>query len=145
MLTRWILDPATGTSTEEQLDDRSMEFPRIREDLVGLPNSIGYAAGVGPRFQQDTLFKIDLGRRMIDMRTDSRYGYGEPVFIPRNDSAVTPDNEDDGYVMAFRHDSETNLSDLAIFDARGFTDDPVAVIHLPVRVPNGFHGNWCPA
>lgn len=144
MLTRWILDPSTGTSTEEQLDDRSMEFPRIREDLVGLPNAFGYAAGVGPGFKQDTLFKVNLEKHVTQMRTDARYGYGEPVFIPRSTGPVTSANEDDGYVMALRHDSETDLSDLAIFDGHGFTDDPIAVVHLPVRVPNGFHGNWCP-
>jgi carotenoid cleavage dioxygenase len=33
-------------------------------------------------------------------------------------------------------------SELAVFDAQAITDDPVAVVHLPVRVPNGFHGNW---
>ncbi len=66
------------------------------------------------------------------------------MFIPRTDNAVTAANEDDGYVMALRQNIETELSELAIFDARAFTDEPVAVVHLPVRVPNGFHGNWMP-
>ncbi|MFM9084523.1 MAG: carotenoid oxygenase family protein, partial [Actinomycetota bacterium] len=69
---------------------------------------------------------------------NARYGYGEPVFIPRHDAA----GEDDGWVMALRHDTERDTSDLAVFDSRYFTGDPVAAVHLPVRVPNGFHGNW---
>ena len=52
--------------------------------------------------------------------------------------------EDDGWVMALRLDNDTMTSDLAVFDARAITDVPVAVVHLPVRVPNGFHGNWIP-
>ncbi|MFM8417248.1 MAG: carotenoid oxygenase family protein, partial [Actinomycetota bacterium] len=52
--------------------------------------------------------------------------------------------EDDGWVMALRHDTANDTSDLAIFDAQAITGDPVAVVHLPVRVPNGFHGNWVP-
>jgi carotenoid cleavage dioxygenase len=62
------------------------------------------------------------------------------VFIPRQGST----SEDDGYVMALRLDTETQTSDLAVFDAQAFTDDPIAVVSLPVRVPNGFHGNWIP-
>ena len=76
-----------------------------------------------------------------EARTDQpRYGYGEPVFIPRENAQ----SEDDGYVMVLRLDNETTTSDLAVFDARAITSDPVAVVHLPVRVPNGFHGNWVP-
>ena len=52
--------------------------------------------------------------------------------------------EDEGWVLALRHDTANDTSDLAIFDAQAITDDPVAVVHLPVRVPNGFHGNWVP-
>ena len=46
--------------------------------------------------------------------------------------------------MALRHDTHSDTSDLAMFDAQALDDDPVAVVHLPVRVPNGFHGNWIP-
>jgi carotenoid cleavage dioxygenase len=62
------------------------------------------------------------------------------VFIPRDGAS----SEDDGYVMALRLDHETDKSDLAIFDAQAITDDPIAVVHVPARIPNGFHGNWIP-
>jgi len=138
-LDRWVLNAATGASSQTTLDDRPQEFPRVDERRVGLPYRYGYTAGVGPYFGQDALMKLDLETGSVERREDTdRFGYGEPVFIPRTDDAA----EDDGWVMAFRHDAETNLSDLTVFDAQALTDDPVAVVHLPARVPNGFHGNW---
>jgi carotenoid cleavage dioxygenase len=144
-IVRWVLNPATGSATEEVLDDRPQEFPRINESLVGLPNRYGYSAGIAEGFSQDVLIKADLDKKSFTARTDAdKFGYGEPVFIPRTDDAVTAANEDDGYVMALRQNLDTELSELAIFDARAFTDEPIAVVHLPARVPNGFHGNWMP-
>ena len=35
-------------------------------------------------------------------------------------------------------------TDVVILDARDFGADPLATIHLPCRVPFGFHGNWLP-
>ena len=46
--------------------------------------------------------------------------------------------------MAFVHNPERGASDLVILSAQDFTGDPVATIHLPARVPLGFHGNWIP-
>jgi carotenoid cleavage dioxygenase len=31
-----------------------------------------------------------------------------------------------------------------ILDGTAFTGPPVATVHLPARVPNGFHGSWVP-
>ena len=141
VLTRWRLNPSTGAAREETVNDRPQEFPRINESLIGRSYRYGYSAGVGTGFAQDTLMKTDLTTFAVQARTDQpRFGYGEPVFVAR-DGAVA---EDDGWVMALRHDTQNDTSDLAIFDARAITDDPVAVVHLPVRVPNGFHGNWVP-
>ena len=141
VLTRWRLNPSTGAAREETVNDRPQEFPRINESLIGRSYRYGYSAGVGTGFAQDTLMKTDLTTFAVQARADQpRYGYGEPVFVAREGAAA----EDDGWVMALRHDTQNDTSDLAIFDARAITDDPVAVVHLPVRVPNGFHGNWIP-
>lgn len=141
VLTRWRLNPSTGAAKEETVNDRPQEFPRINESLIGQSYRYGYSAGVGTGFAQDTLMKTDLTTFAVQARTDQpRFGYGEPVFVAREGAVA----EDDGWVMALRHDTQNDTSDLAIFDARAITDDPVAVVHLPVRVPNGFHGNWVP-
>lgn len=140
-LDRWRLNPLTGKSSTTRASDRPQEFPRINESLIGLPYRYGYSAGVGKQFAQDTLIKVDHHTGAITARSDQpRFGYGEPVFIPRKNSQ----QEDDGYVMALRHDTSSNTSDLAVFDAQALDAAPVAVVHLPVRVPNGFHGNWVP-
>jgi carotenoid cleavage dioxygenase len=140
-LDRWFLNTTTGKSTHQRIDDRPQEFPRINENLIGQPYRFGYTAGVGHHFAQDTLIKVDLHNNTTQIRNDtSRYGYGEPVFIPRQGTQA----EDDGFIMALRLDTDTHTSDLAIFDAQAFSDDPIAVVKLPARVPNGFHGNWIP-
>ncbi len=62
----------------------------------------------------------------------------EPVFVPR-----TPDaDEDDGWIMAYVYDKNTNKSDVVIVNAQDFEAGPIATIQLPQRVPFGFHGNW---
>jgi carotenoid cleavage dioxygenase len=44
--------------------------------------------------------------------------------------------------MSYVYDKSTNKSDVVIVHSQDFTALPVATIHLPVRVPFGFHGNW---
>jgi carotenoid cleavage oxygenase len=44
--------------------------------------------------------------------------------------------------MGFVYDATTDRSDLTILDAA--TLETIATIHLPHRVPHGFHSNWAP-
>jgi carotenoid cleavage dioxygenase-like enzyme len=44
--------------------------------------------------------------------------------------------------MAFVHNPERGASDLVILAAQDFLGDSVATVHLPARVPLGFHGSW---
>jgi len=64
---------------------------------------------------------------------------GEAVFIPRGTKG-----EDDGYLAIYAFDQESRTSDLVLLDAAHVDADPVAVIRLPQRVPQGLHGNWIP-
>ena len=63
---------------------------------------------------------------------------GEPVFVPRSKDA----SEGEGYLLSLVYRGSEHRSDLAIFDAEGLSDGPVACAELPHRVPFGFHGNW---
>lgn len=63
----------------------------------------------------------------------------EFVFVP--DGPDSP--EDRGTLMGFVHDPATDRSDLMVLDSQ--TLETVAAVHLPVRVPAGFHGNWVSA
>jgi carotenoid cleavage dioxygenase len=65
---------------------------------------------------------------------------GEPVFIPRPGGT----EEGDGYLAVFAYDPATATSDFVLLDAAHVDADPVAVIRLPQRVPQGLHGTWIP-
>jgi carotenoid cleavage dioxygenase len=140
-LDRWIIDPRGGPVKEERLDDRPQEFPRLDERRVGKPHRYGYAVEIGPGFRFEALLKHDLreGRTQRHADGPSRL-FMEPVFVPRRPDA----DEDDGWVLAYTYDADANRSDVVILDARDFSAAPLATIHLPVRVPFGFHGNWIP-
>jgi len=114
----------------------------VDERLVGRRHRYGYALQTEYTTELnmgDALLKHDLvaGRTEAASLGKGRSG-SEFVFIPSSADAA----EDDGVLMGFVYDSATDLSELAILDAR--TLEPVGAVHLPARVPNGFHGNWAP-
>ena len=49
-----------------------------------------------------------------------------------------------GAELAARLAHLAGRTDVVILDAQDFTGAPVATVHLPVRVPFGFHGSWVP-
>ncbi len=66
---------------------------------------------------------------------------GEFVFVSASEAAT----EDEGWLLGLVIiDTRTDTTDLVILDARTFEAQPVAVVHLPHRVPPGFHGKWFP-
>jgi carotenoid cleavage dioxygenase len=140
-LDRWTVDLAAGKVLEERLDDRGQEFPRVDERLVGRRHRYGYTMSAdGGADPGGSLFKHDL---QTGSRAERAFGGGrqpgEFVFVPRHDEAA----EDDGVLLGFVFDPATQRSDLTLLDAG--TLETVAAIHLPDRVPHGFHGNWIAA
>jgi carotenoid cleavage dioxygenase-like enzyme len=154
-LDRWTVDPRAGTVSQQRLDDRAQEFPRVDERVVSRPHRYGYSAVTGDVSRDtvrmdgsftddafaDALLKHDLTTGAVEGHRFPRDAtVGEAVFAPS-----TPDApEDDGYVMAFVHDPDRGAADLVILAAQDFTGAPVARVHLPARVPLGFHGSWIP-
>jgi carotenoid cleavage dioxygenase len=65
---------------------------------------------------------------------------GEPVFV----RAADGNGEDEGWILSVVYDATRDASDLVILDATSFGGPPVATVHLPARVPFGFHGSWVP-
>ena len=46
-LDRWIIDPAAGKVTQQRLDDRPQEFPRVDDRAISQPHRYGYSAVIG--------------------------------------------------------------------------------------------------
>jgi carotenoid cleavage dioxygenase-like enzyme len=140
-LDRWVVDPTAGTVTATTVDDRGQEFPRVDERLVGRPHRYIYGCEFGPGAVPGAALRHDVVSGVTE-RHDYGPGRttGELVFVPNGDTAA----EDDGWLMSCVDDATTGRSDLVILDAADFLGDPVATVHLPGRVPLGFHGNWAP-
>ena len=135
---RWTINPNTRKVSEETIDERSQEFPRCHPALNGKPYQYGYCVAV-ERFVFPSIYKHDLhAGTTVEFDLGPGRHSAEPVFIPRVGSSA----EDDGYVMTFVYDSAKNASDLIILDAQDLSRPPLAAVHLPNRVPFGFHGNW---
>jgi carotenoid cleavage dioxygenase-like enzyme len=136
MMWTWTIDLTTGTVSEQQLDDRAVEFPRIDDRLAGL--QAHYAVSVG----KDKLVRHDLSTGSAiehPFGTAASPGVpGEAVFVPGSG----PADETNGYYLGYVYDAARDGSDLVILDASDFAGAPVATIKLPQRVPFGFHGNW---
>ncbi|QLE58166.1 carotenoid oxygenase family protein [Nostoc sp. TCL26-01] len=145
ILYQWRLNLRTGLVEEEIIDDLPSEFPSLNQQWLGKQNRYGYTArmmpGATPDFTFDGLLKYDFMRNYSQSHDFGRGRYGgEAVFVPRPDGV----EEDDGWLLTFVYDKAKNTSELLVVDAQYFTDEPVARILLPQRVPYGFHGIWIP-
>ena len=140
MMWEWRLNRASGKVSERQLDDRGSDFPRVPDALVGLPGRYGYTMAIPDESGVGTILKYDMddGASRTDHVFPPGHVPGEPSFVP----AAGAQNEDDGFLMTFVYAGDTNTSYLVILDASDMAADPVAEIHLPRRVPSGFHGSW---
>ena len=141
---RLSLDLASGAVTNEKIGATYCEFPRADERRCGLPYRYGYAAaathhwGESPNHAYNATIRYDMenGESQIwDFGEGANAG--EPVHIPNPKS----EKEEDGYLMSYVSNPKEGAF-LSILSAGDLTKGPLAKIHIPVRVPNGFHANW---
>jgi 8'-apo-carotenoid 13,14-cleaving dioxygenase len=144
---RWTINIAQRAVDRVVIDAESQEFPRPDERFIGkryryafttaLPKDHLFARGSDTR-----LFKHDLdnGSREVHDFGAERHP-GEFVFVPRNDNAA----EGNGWLMGYVINMADETTDFVILDALDFIGPPVASVHIPHRIPPGFHGNWIDA
>jgi carotenoid cleavage dioxygenase-like enzyme len=155
-LDRWTIDPVSGHVVETRLSDRGQEFPRTDERRAGRRHRYGYSvltreviAATGPRAGDpgdvgdevlgNAVLKHDLASGVVEAHEFGAHAAtGEAVFVACDEDAA----EDEGYLLSFVHDPDRGASDLVILAAQDLAGGPVARIHLPARVPLGFHGSW---
>jgi len=142
-LERWTVDLAAGKVLDERLHDRSQEFPRVDDRVVAGRHRYGYTVGfetADGAQETNVVIRHDLDNRTSQVRSLAPTAQpDELVFVPRSPDAA----EDDGVLMGFVHDRAEGRSDLVVLDAGSL--DTVATVHMPTRVPHGFHGSWVPS
>ena len=147
-LDRWTINLATGAVSTECRDDRSQEFPRINETLLGGRHRFGYTVGIDGGFvaaaeMSTSVYKHDYATgSAVVAALDPDLLMGEVVFVP-NPPTRGAGAEDDGILMGYGYHRGRDEGQLLLLDAQ--TLESMAIVHLPQRVPMGFHGNWAPA
>jgi carotenoid cleavage dioxygenase-like enzyme len=147
-LRRWTIDLAANTNAirEEVLNDRDIQFPRPDDRLMTRKTRFGFA-NINLESRDGRVEGMDAAIRFDTVSgTEDIYHFGagaavgELVFAPR----IGAGGEADGYAMTLVHPANSPTSQLVIFDAGNIAAGPLARIHIPFRVPSGFHCNYYP-
>lgn len=152
---RWTIDlaAADGAVTSVKLFPQVGEMPmidhrflthRTRHFWFGTSNpALGPMLPMGPKGPPFTC----LGHWDAESDELDYYYAGpdaapeEPVFVARHADAA----QGDGWLLSMVGRRAENRTDLVILDAQKLSDGPVATIHFPARLHEGFHGIWVPA
>jgi 8'-apo-carotenoid 13,14-cleaving dioxygenase len=146
-LERWTIDPVAKSVERVVLDPAPQEFPRPDERRIGQPYRYAFTVSLpdpsSPQTMAPTrIFKHDLEAGTRQVHDFGPFGIpGEFVFVPKADDA----REGEGWLMGYVIDMRRQTTDLVILDAENFEGEPVARVHVPHRIPPGFHGNWIAA
>lgn len=144
VVTKWTMNMKTGATKEEQIDDTINEFPTINLGMVGKKSRYSYNVAIPDLDVQmfDGILKYDLQTGTHVRHSFAKNTYGsEPAFAPR----IGATSEDDGYVITFVSNADDGSSKALILDAQNLSDKPLAEVHIPQRIPLGFHGTWANA
>lgn len=143
-LERFIFEQGTGKVTRTVLSNIKQEFPRINEAFIGRQYRYIYSISFGEfddpsHVSSNTVMCFNLRNRTTESYSfGANWVTGEAVFVAREDAQA----EKDGWLMSYIHALDCSPSKVVILDAQHITEGPIATIHLPVRVPVGFHCNW---
>ena len=136
---RWTIDPTQSRVQERRLDDRHQDFPRVHPGRISQAYRYAYTTLLNAGVGFAGLAKHDLVRDQVQTHD---FGRGrtasEPAIVPKKQAA----DPEASWVLSYIYDAATDRSDLIILDGEDFDGAPVATIHLPQRVPYGFHGEW---
>lgn len=139
-LHRWRFNLADGTTKEERLDDRCVEFGMINQKFAGRKYRYVYSTVAKPGwFLFEGFVKHDLETgEGIEIKLPEGVYASEAPFAPR----VGAVDEDDGYIVSFTIDENKGTSECIIIDAKRFADGPVCRIALPHKISSGTHAHW---
>jgi carotenoid cleavage dioxygenase len=141
------IDPRGRKISSAAIADLAVEFPRVNDTREARPTRFIYLPTLTgslklphpPDDTFNTLLKIDAETGAVTRHDFGHQIAGEAVFIPRGGN-----REDDGYLAAFTFDPASRTSNFVLLDAAHVGADPIAVVRLPQRVPQGLHGTWIP-
>lgn len=139
----WRLNLRTGKTQELRLDERYLEFGMVNAEYWGRPYRYSYNMIAHPNsFLFDGILRYDhtSGQSQQYLFGEGRFGSESPM-APCQDSQT----EDDGYVVSFVTDMNTDRSECVVLDARCIDAGPVARIILPHRISSGTHSCWADA
>lgn len=140
---RWRFNLKTGAVTEGPLEEALSEFGMINPKFAGKPYKYSWAMTTKPGW-----FLFD-GLVRLDATTGQRQQYKFPEGVFASESPMAPSlggaEEDDGYVITYTTNMNTDSSECQIFDAKNIETGPVASIELPQRICVGTHSYWSSA
>ncbi|KAK6920854.1 Carotenoid oxygenase [Dillenia turbinata] len=151
----WRLNMETIEVKERNLSETelSMDFPMINNDYTGLKHKYGYtqvidsvASSSCGKSKYRSLAKLYFDEHEHDSTMMKMEYHKLPpnnfftgaTFVAKPGGA----EEDDGWILTFVHDENTNVSYVLVVDAKKFEHEPVAKIELSRRVPYGHHGAY---
>jgi carotenoid cleavage dioxygenase-like enzyme len=137
-LHRWTIDLGSGRVSEQQLDDRPVEFGRVSDSDACRSYRYGYATRT-VKEDEDEKFATQVLRYDVHTGAVEEHEFG----AGRRPGELAPAG--DQYAMTYVFDEANNRSELVILDTTSFSSAPVARVLLPRRVPFGFHGSWIPS
>jgi len=141
-LTRFTINPQTGSVQAKLLSTYGLEFPSADPRMASVPHRYLWGAGAAPSWEQPgscAILKVDTvtGETLKhDLAPDLP---GEPLMVPRPGSS----REGDGWLLVTVYVAALHRTELLVLDAQRLT--LLCRARLPHHLPIGFHGTWIQA